>query len=449
MKHPIPPKGPAILNLHTPTVEASRTDPSSEVHTERVHPSDDPRELPPTASVRTGESAFPGIHAGTAQGLLSMRQADDLGRFVLNAPSQEERERRQIELFQKASVRLARTPSSGSAEFLEHSTRQVAFDPRLDSERGRSFLDSGIMRCGLFACPLTVTFDRSHGILNRLPLDHSVHKYVTRALEHALAMYSCTPLAYVRAESLIAVHELNSITPLQVQSALVREGMRLEGTFQKTAVDIPSELRCKEYNPYRRHQGNWSLNLAQLAELWGTVGPETPCSYLIIGYYGWDLRLASPIFSDPWEQGQQKLTSLLEGYLARDTASRVGEVGLRASPERTVVEVGRPMWIHEALTQAQAMQFKRMSQSASQTQGKFALHHEQRGSLFHWMASISRSDEGTKHCDPFQSICSEPVQEFEEPLPSAVEQIYDGFWRPARHVMDIHRQVAQTHKESP
>jgi hypothetical protein len=95
------------------------------------------------------------------------------------------------------------------------------------------------------------------------------------------------------------------------------------------------------------------------------------------------------LFVDQSKNGALKLRTLIEGYLAQDRCASDGELGSHAAPDRVQVEVGKPMWMHEALTEAQAMQFAVMEKRARHSHSSFALKRDQRGSILHWTATIS------------------------------------------------------------
>jgi hypothetical protein len=235
---------------------------------------------------------------------------------------------------------------------------------------------------------------------------------------------------------MISVTELNAVTPLQIQSAVSNETRRLNGDFKVSSVHIPEAMRCAKFDAFRKHQGGWSMKLEQTDDLWTVVGPSQPVAFLIIGYFGWDRLLPSPMFVDHSLVGNQKLCSLIEGYLAQDRCSSEGELGAYATPDRVRVEVGKPMWVHEALTKAQEMQFKAMEQRAVQTRSGFEYNLEQRGSILHWTARVSPIQSEFQF-DAGGLSPAHTSTNFSLVDTHSVEHVYDAFWRPARHVREI------------
>jgi hypothetical protein len=102
------------------------------------------------------------------------------------------------------------------------------------------------------------------------------------------------------------------------------------------------------------------------------------------------------------------------------------------------------MWMHEALTQAQVMQFKRMANRADRTQCCFDLRHEQRATTHHWTARISPIQfefQFDPHLAASTCMSSEDSGLFAEQPNAVVDHVYDGFWRPDSHVQQIEQQV--------
>jgi hypothetical protein len=384
-------------------------------------------------------------YAHNARGMLSHRDPDVLRRYVLDARTEEEQAARQNELFKCASVALACVPSGHQFDLLQHSHAHEGIDHRVSAGIGESFKSLGVVNCGVFGCPIVVTFKNPKKIFRRLPLDHlQTQAHVARAIEKSLAMCSATPLAFARVESMICLNDLNGITPLQVQAATSNESRRMNGDFKDIAVQIPDSMSSKTFNGYRRHQGGWSLQLPQVDDVWTEVGPNQPVSFLIIGYLGWDCYLPSPLFVDHSKEGALKLRTLIEGYLAQDRCSGDGELGSYAAPDRVQVEVGKPTWIHEALTEAQAMQFAIMEKSAGKTQSSFALKREQYGSILHWTGTISPMQHelpfSRSHVNSAGTESASGGLSCEQPT-AVVESIYDAFWRPESHALEIEQRV--------
>jgi hypothetical protein len=299
---------------------------------------------------------------------------------------------------------------------------------------------------------VVVTFGTAQNIFKRLPLDHYTQVNVTKEIEKSLALCSETPLVYARVESMIAVCDMNGFTPLQIQTAVSNETRRLSGDFKASEVQIPEFMKSTKFDSYRRHQGGWSLKLPQADDLWTVVGPNQPVAFLLIVYLGWNRLLPGPKLSDPSPVERQRLRNLLQGYLAQDRVSGDGELGTFATPERVQVEVGRPMWMDDALTQAQVMQFKQMANWADKTQCSFDLKHEQRATIHHWTARTSP----IQFEFPFDRYCPESTCGgsansglFAEQPIAVVEHIYDGFWRPDRHVQQIEQQVLSGQSGAP
>lgn len=186
------------------------------------------------------------------------------------------------------------------------------------------------------------------------------------------------------------------------------------------------------------------MKLAQTHDLWTVVGPNQPVAFLIIGYFGWDRFLPSPLFVDHSPVGKQKLCSLLEGYLAQDRCSSNGELGAYATPGRVHAEVGTPMWVHEALTKAQAMQFKVMEQRAVSSQSRFECKVEHRGSILHWTARASQDQSEFQLDAGDKSSASVTANSglIDTNSVAVVEHVYDAFWRPEGHVREIELQLA-------
>jgi hypothetical protein len=230
---------------------------------------------------------------------------------------------------------------------------------------------------------------------------------------------------------------------LQIQSAISNETRRLSGDFTASSVHIPEAMKTVKFDAFRKHQGGWSMKLAQTDDLYTVVGPNQPVAFLIIGYFGWDRFLPSPLFVDHSLVGKQKLCSLLEGYLAQDRCSSNGELGTYATPDRVHVEVGKPMWVHEALTKAQAMQFKTMEQRAVKSQSRFEYKFEQRGSILHWTARVSQIQSEFQFDAAGQSSASATANFglIDTNSVAVVEHVYDAFWRPEGHVREIELQL--------
>jgi hypothetical protein len=376
--------------------------------------------------------------------MLSNRDPEVLRRFILDARTPEEQTERQIELFQCASVTLSCIPPGHQFDLLQYAHALEGVDRRIADGGGESFKYSGVANCGVFALPVLVKFASPKNIFSRLPLDHPIQGHFARAIEQSLAMCSATPLAFARVESMIAVSDLNGITPLQVQSSVSNESRRLSGTFQATEVAIPESMKTVKFDAYRKHQGGWSMKLPQVDEVWKFTGPNHPVAYLIIGYFGWDSYLPRPVFLDHSPVGRHRLRSLIEGYLVQDKCSSKGELGCNVAPDRVQVEVGKLKWIHESLTAAQVMQFKAMEQRAGRTQSRFDLTLERRASILHWKSRISP----LQFEFPFDTNGVAPTRMadtnsglFAEQPTAAIEHVYDGFWRPDGHIGEIEQQV--------
>jgi hypothetical protein len=384
-------------------------------------------------------------YAPNVRGMLSNRDPEVLRRYILDSRTQEEQAERQNELFHRASVSLACVPTGHQFDLLQFAHAHEGIDRRVSDGVGESFKSLGVANCGVFACPIVVTFKNSKKIFRRLPLDHLLTQaHVANSIEQSLAMCSATPIAYARVESMICVTDLNGITPLQVQTATSNESRRMNGDFKGISVHIPEAMRSTKFDAYRKHQGGWSLQLPQVDEVWTEVGPNQPVAFLIIGYFAWDCYLPSPLFVDHSKEGALKLRTLIEGYLAQDRCASDGELGSHAASDRVQVEVGKLRWMHEALTEAQTTQFAVMEKRAGHTQSSFALKREQRGSILHWTATISPAQFEL----PFQrshvksaSTGSTSAGLFCEQPTSMVESIYDAFWRPESHVREIEQRV--------
>jgi hypothetical protein len=270
---------------------------------------------------------------------------------------------------------------------------------------------------------------------------------LAQSLEAQVTKLGATHLSYVRVESLIAVAELNSISPLQLQSATSNETRRMSGLLEPAAVAIPESMRSKEFDSYRKHQGGWSLRLPQIADVRTECGPDQPVPFLLICYFGWDASLPEPKFTHD-EDAIQTLRTLLEGYLTGDKCSAQGELGAQASPERVTVWVDRPLLMQDALTRAQVMHFRALSKIARKNNRRFELTRVQSGSIQHWKASVLPQQEqrgvkvqfGNGEMGVFPGDGANE-ELFDEPPPVTIEQVYDSLWRPKRHVQDIEHQL--------
>ncbi len=392
-------------------------------------------------------------YAQTLDGMLCARDPELLRRYILDARTEEEQAARQIALFKQASVALGCLSKEQTPAPLLPANSQLSTARRLGAGNVDSFDTTGVVNCGLFACPVVVTFAKPKPFLKRQPMDHQIQAHVAKALEQALAQFSGTPLQYVRVEALIAINDLNGITPLQVQTAVSNESRRMSGHFESSPVFIPQSMQSKTLDAYRRHQSGWSMKLPQFNDVWTEIGPDQPASFLLIAYFGWERSLPEPAFTDGAETAKFRLQSLLEGYLSGDRCTSHGEMGANASTDRVRVAVDKPLFIQDALTRAQAMQFQVMAKRAERAHCQFDLKHEQRATIQHWTARIlplqpqpqpqSQSQSGV-HFDQRTlaavRACANADQ-FDEPPKVLIEQIYEGFWRPQRHVIDIEQQL--------
>jgi hypothetical protein len=389
-------------------------------------------------------------YARNAKGMLSHRDPEILRRYILDARTKEEQAQRQNELFQSASVGLACIPSGHQFD-LQNARALRGLDAHATNGAGESFKSLGVANCGVFGCPVVVTFRNPKQIFRRLPLDHQTQAHVAQAIEQSLSMSSSTPFAFARVESMICVTDLNCITPLQIQSAVSNESRRMTGDFKRVAFDIPETMKSTRFDAFRKHQGGWSLQMPQLHEVWTDVGPNQSVSFLIIGYFGWDCYLPFPVFVDYPNGGAQRLRTILEGYLAQDGCSNHGELGFQAATDRVEVEVGRLTWMHEALTQAQAMQFAVMKRRAQKVQGSFSLRREQRGNVQHWAASIAPAQMELRVAAVREnSAVATNVTggRLNDQKACVVEHIYDAFWRPESHISEIEKLVLAEQHES-
>jgi hypothetical protein len=441
----------AILELQSPNTKAIR---AKNQHDGKCDYRDKPNFGPKSDCVddRTIDTIR---YANAPDGLLSHRDEDVLRRYILDSETFQMKAENQIGLFKSASVRLSCLPS-------EHKSKLQKYTNLLNGDGCKSkqitqniFGDVGVVNCGLFVCPVVVTFAQSKKIFKRLPLDHFKQEHVARFIEQALATCCATPLAFARVEAMIALDDMNSVTPLQVQTAVNNESRRVSGDFSPTAVHIPESMRSKTYDSFRNHQAGWSLKLPQVQDVWTEIGPDKPVAFLLVVYMGWPRHLRSPVFTDGQHAGRQKLQALLEGYLAQDTYSGNGEIGAHPKQGRVNVRVDHPMFIHDALTTAQTMQFQTMAKRASESKRSFELTSEQRGFIQHWIARIS----------PLQDAFAAPKFSNEQSGSAGpanieyfgssdaprvvVEQIYDAFWRPEGHVLDIENAIRKRLQKIP
>jgi hypothetical protein len=385
-------------------------------------------------------------YAKTIDGMLCQRDPDDLLRYLNAAQGEQERERRQNQLFERASVRLACLPNGVNYEHLEVSSEQS----RLNSSNAgqeEEFLETGIVITGLIAFPIVLTFSENQNVIRRLALDNAKQLHVVQEIENALAHFSSTPLAGVRVESIIAVDDLNGITPLQVQTAMVRETRKMSGEFEPTAVEIPQDMLNPRFDLIRRHQAGWSLNLPQRQEFALPVGGSRAVAYLVIAFFSWDRDIPAPLLDDPWMLGERRLQSLLEGYFAQDSCSSAGEAGRNASPNRTTVSVGQPAFIQTALTNAQKMLYEKIASTAHEKGDSFELKVESRASVLHWQATVNSnvtqpnaSTLGEKNEAPIVPSLMSGDHE----VLAVVEHIYDSTWRPQSHIDEVKQGVLKS-----
>jgi hypothetical protein len=382
-------------------------------------------------------------YANTADGMLCQRDPDVLLRYVYMAKSDEEKALRQNELFQRASVRLACLPNGSNFDYLEVSREQSSFDPRIQAGQGEDFLETGVVNTGLFCCPIVLTFIETKNVIRRLALDHPKQVHIRREIESALAMFSCTPLASVSVESIIAIDDLNGITPLQVQEALTREARKMSAQFEPDQVEVPQTMANPRHDLIRQHQANWSLNLPQRQEIAVPVGGTRPAAFLVVAFFSWDRNFDAPKFDGPWMSGHRRLQELLEGYLSQDICSEVGESGRNAGPERTLVEVGRPAFIQSALTRAQIMLYQNMTEDALARGDSFGLKVEQHASVLHWHATtVSNANQSSDfNLEPENASLAFPPYSCtdDDELLTVVEHVYDSTWRPQSHIDEIQR----------
>jgi hypothetical protein len=381
-------------------------------------------------------------YAPTAAGKLSNGDPDVLRRYVLDAHDEAEQSRRQDELFRIASIQLSCLPKSGPLRPLDLTRPQYRSDLGVNSGYWDDSSEVRSTNTGLFCCPIVLTSSQRMEVYRRLAFDHPRQVHFRQAVERALAMYSATPLAAVRAESAIAIDDLNGITPLQVHTALTREIRKMSGVFQPSKPDIAPDMRNPRTDPRRNHEAGWSLNLPQRLETTVPVGPDCPAAFLIIGYFSYDLGSDVPQFNDPSGDGQRQLKQLIEAYLAQDTCSPFGEAGMLAESLRAQAVVGRPQWIHEALTVAQRIELQVMATNAGRSNKLFDLKLERRGTVLDWRATVSsRETAGMNH--PVMgrphvfAVPPSPPQDDEDSEPVVVEHVYESFWRPQVHIAKI------------
>jgi hypothetical protein len=380
-------------------------------------------------------------YANTTDGMLCQRDPDVLLRYLFMANSDEQRAMRQNELFQHASVRLACLPNGRNVDYLEVSREQSRFDPRIQAGQGEEYLETGVVHTGLFCCPIVLTFVETKNVIRRLALDHPSQAHVRSEIESALAMFCCTPLASLRVESIIAIDDLNGVTPLQVQESLTREARKMSGQFEPDKIEIPEAMTNPRHDLVRQHQGRWSLNLQQRQEIAVPVGGTRPGAFLVVAFYSWDRNFDAPKFDDPRMAGSRRLQELLEGYLSQDTCSEVGESGRNAGSERTLVEVGKPTFIQSALTQSQIMLYQNMAEDARERGDSFGLKVEQRASVLHWNATVvSNANQPSDLNSNFENA-SLPFPPYsctdDDELLTVVEHVYDSTWRPQSHIDEI------------
>jgi hypothetical protein len=254
-------------------------------------------------------------------------------------------------------------------------------------------------------------------------------------------MFCCTPLASLRVESIIAIDDLNGVTPLQVQEALTREARKMSGQFEPDKIEIPQAMTNPRHDLVRQHQGRWSLNLPQRHEIAVPVGGTRPGAFLVVAFYSWDRNFDAPKFDDPWMSGHRRLKALLEGYLSQDSYNEVGESGRNASPERTLVEVGKPAFIQSALTQSQIMLYQNMAVDARERGDSFGIKVEQLASVLHWNATtISNANQPSDFAsNPENASFAFPPYScmVDDELLTVVEHVYDSTWRPQSHIDEI------------
>ena len=347
-------------------------------------------------------------YADTVEGRLCQRDPDILKRYLLDAPTFEERERRQEALFFSASSDMAIAPT------VQRVPGCSVYPGAQDSQ------SAGVVQCGLFCLPVVFTSARAMNVFARLPLDQPSSRTFTRELQDVILQSSPALLTSARIESLISMDELLGVSPLTAFLAVSNETKRHAGTFNARPCEVAAKASETVDQKRRLLESNWSLRPAQSANAIRPVGPYHPVAYLMVMFCTWDAQSARPDIRQISPTGKFQLQELLRTYLAKDQTNNHGETGHTGNLERIRLSVGSIAPIHHAISDAQGLQLQMAAQRAREVGLEFQISHGQIGSEIHWKASIQGQDADGDPIELTVADCS-----------------YDSTWRSDRHVDQI------------